>query len=57
MATAVLTFIIFLLFMIMMAIGFLVKRQPLQKRCAADPNEPCTCGHEGEACLSADEQN
>lgn len=52
MTTIVLTFVFFLLFMTFMAMSLLFKRRPLQKRCAADPLEPCTCAPETDRCFS-----
>lgn len=57
MTTAVLTFVFFLLFMTIMAIGFLVKRRPLQKRCSADLAEPCICTQERDGCTPAKAEN
>ncbi|HSV43458.1 MAG TPA: hypothetical protein VLJ10_02795 [Candidatus Bathyarchaeia archaeon] len=41
-----LTFMVFVLCMVGLALSVFFKRQPLQKRCAADPLKPCTCSHE-----------
>ncbi len=46
-----LTSLVFSLCFLGLALGVFFKRHPLQKRCAADPLEPCTCGQGEKDCV------
>jgi len=57
METAIITILFFAFFMLIMAVGILIRRKPFEKRCSSSPQEPCHCrtSNRPDACQQASE--